>query len=380
MKATLLSSLPPIKGISKYTAGLLGGFSKNGGTEIEALGFKNIYPEFLYPGGTKDDSLKPINLPNVRTRRFITWYNPLGWIYAGLTAKGEVLHAQWWSYALAPVYLTVLGIARYIGRKKIVITIHNVKPHEQGAIKDFANRSVLKLADHFIVHSRSNKIKLSELQNVSADRISVVPHGIILPDEISDMTALAARKELGIPAKAKTILFFGTIREYKGLDILLESLALISKEIPDVKLVIAGKPWEDWEKYQSIIDRHNIKSYLRADLEFISEEDIEKYFKVADIAVFPYKDFDSQSGAGSLALAFSKAIVVSDVGGLAELVNDPRALSRANDPEDLALKMAGILNDNKLQKKLENDSAKLAKKLSWTDISKQTLNVYKKLV
>ncbi|MCD5383897.1 hypothetical protein LR066_03965 [candidate division WOR-3 bacterium] len=97
---------------------------------VEFIGFKQLYPDFLYPGGTrvKDENYSP-EIKNGLVRNILTYYNPISWLWAGLTAKGEIIHAQWWSYVLAPVYFTVLSVCK-IRKKKILITVHNVIPHE----------------------------------------------------------------------------------------------------------------------------------------------------------------------------------------------------------------------------------------------------------
>ncbi|MDZ7744505.1 MAG: glycosyltransferase [Candidatus Saccharibacteria bacterium] len=379
MKITVLSSLPPTKGVSKYTAGLLGGLHKH--TEVEAVGFKRMYPEFLYPGGTKDDSLKPIYLEGVKVRNTLTWYNPFGWVWAGLTIKGDVVHAQWWSYVLAPVYATILFIAKFIRRKKIIITIHNVKPHEQGFIKNLANKIIFALGDKFIVHTKQNKKELTKSFKIPASKVTVISHGVLMPDvPIRDTTKKQARKQLGIADNKKVLLFFGIIRDYKGLDVLLSALAEVKKQVPEVLLLIAGKPWEGWSKYQRIIDKNNLQDTVKTDLRFIPEEDIEMYFAATDLVVLPYKHFDAQSGAGSLALPFGKAMLVTDNGGLSELVKDEAAVVEPNSKKDLSKKIVSVLNDSELRKKLDKDSLDLAKQLSWDEIAKETRKLYKKLM
>lgn len=380
MKITILSSLPPIKGISKYTSGLLEGLSRNKNMEIEALGFKKIYPEFLYPGGTKDKSLKPVTLPKIEARSFLTWYNPVGWIYAGLTVKGEIIHAQWWSYILAPIYIIILSTAKFVRRKKIILTVHNVKPHEQGFIKNLANKSVCKLPNHFIVHSEDNKKQFSKIHKIQADKITVIPHGVLSPDTQTSLSQADARKKLNLPTDSQVILFFGLIRPYKGVDVLIDAFESVHNKFSKARLIIAGKSWEQWDKYQEIIDRKKLQPYIKCDLRFIQEDEIETFFKSSNVVVLPYKNFDSQSGAGSLALSFGKALIVTNVGGLTELVKNKDAVCPPNDPGILAGKILKIFNDKKLQNQLGNDSEELAKKLSWESIGKQTLDVYRKLI
>ena len=228
-------------------------------------------------------------------------------------------------------------------------------------------------------HSDDNKQKFAKLYKISLNKIGVIPHGILLPDMQKNISRNEARKNLNISTKAKVILFFGIIREYKGLDVLLEAFASITQKMPEAKLIIAGNPWEKWDKYQAIIDKNNINSFIKTDLNFIPENEIEIYFKACDVVALPYKDFDSQSGAGLLALPFGKAMIVSNLGGLTELVDDERAVFKPKDSENLAYRLLGVLKNRKLQEKLESDSKKLSEKFSWEDIGRQTLTVYKSL-
>lgn len=377
-KVTILTSTPPTKGISKYSVALIEALAEK--QDVEVLSFRRMYPNALYPGGVYDQSLRPLKKStHIRLRRFLTWYNPLGWIYAGLTAKGKVLHVQWWSYVLAPVYVTVMLFAKLRGRK-VLVTMHNVKPHEAGLVKNLANKIVASFGDHFIVHTDGGKKDFVREYKKPADKVTVIPHGILLPDSgVKGVSSSEARKELNIPATAKVLLFFGIIRDYKGLDVLLEAFAKVRQNTPDAYMIVAGKPWQDWDIYQRIIDKHDLAENMRLDLKFIPEDDIEMYYRAADVAVLPYKYFDAQSGAGALALPFGKAMVVTNEGGLPDLVRSEKAIAKANDIDDLTEKITAILGDEKLRRSLEKDSLELAKKYSWDTIAQQTIEVYQNL-
>jgi len=132
---TMISSLPPIIGLSPYTKGLLGEVAKK--VSVNFLGFHHIYPAFLYPGKITDPTSVPVEeTSTLSIKNVLNWYNPFGWIYQAFQISTPVIHAQWWSYPLAPLYITVLGINRLRG-KKILLTVHNVKPHERSFLKEF---------------------------------------------------------------------------------------------------------------------------------------------------------------------------------------------------------------------------------------------------
>lgn len=371
--------MPPVKGISKYATALLDGFSSD--VEIDVIAFNHMYPERLYPGGTKDESLRAYDArDNVRIDAKLNWYNPIGWIVAGFSLRGSVVHAQWWSYVLAPVYITILGIARYLRHKQVVLTVHNVRPHESGGMQEFANRSVFRLAHHYIVHSDENKKVFAESYGIEPANITVIPHGILLPEGgLRNVSKSDARQKLGIKPGAKVVLFFGIIREYKGLDDLLESFAAVSRDYPEAQLVVAGKPWDEWATYQQIIDKHQMGDKILLNLSFIKEGDIEDYYRAADVVVLPYKHFDSQSGAAALALPFHKAVIVTKVGGLPDIVLNDEALVNPGSTQELTQAISRVFADTSLQAKLEKSSEKLARELDWGTIAHKTLALYNKL-
>jgi len=376
-KVTILSSFPPLRGMSKYSAALVRGLPDN--INVEALGFKNMYPSFLYPTDTKDDSLQLLNKKNINERSFMTWYNPLTWLYAGLTFRGQVLHVQWWHFILTPIFMVVMVCARLRG-KQIITTFHNVNPHERAGFQLVANKIILLFSNHFIVHTQSNKEILSKRTNKT---INVVPHGILRPDvEQTGISKEEAKSTIGLGPKDKAVLFFGIIRDYKGLDVLIKAFSEVVKKDPDAKLVIAGKPWtgEDWNDYQELICINNLEDSVIKKIGFVPEAEIEPLFVASDVVVFPYKHFDAQSGAASLALHFGKAIIVSDVGGLPELVKDDEVVLPPSEEGRLAQALTRVLTDSGFRNSLERSSQQLAGELSWTTIGSKTDEVYAQLL
>lgn len=374
-----MGTLPPVKGLSPYCQELLKSLSKK--IEVEFISFKELYPDFLYPGGTKVRhwNHKPAELKNTKIRNILTYYNPFSWIWGGLTVRGDIIHAQWWSHVLAPIYFVILSICKVRG-KKIIITVHNVVPHENNGVNNFLNRIVLVFGDNFIAHNDRNKESLSNFYHIPQEKISVIPHGILEPVSIKGVSKKEAREYLKVPQDKRVVLHFGHIRDYKGLDVLLKSLKFIAKEISDVILIIAGQPWVDWKKYEKIIKENNLEDYIVKKLDFILPSEVEYYFSASDIVVLPYKYFDSQSGIGALALPFKKPLIVTDVGGLPDFIRDERALARPNDAEDLAKKIIDVLKNESLLLKLERDSGKIRERFRWDKVTEETLRVYEDMI
>ena len=374
LRVTLISTLPPNVGIADYTGHLVRGLGGVPEVSLDVIDFSSLYPSRLYPGGkTLDLSAQPIDLPNVQVRKLLAWYNPLSWVWAGLTARGDVVHAQWWSYVLAPVYTVVLSLAR-LRRKRIVMTVHNALPHEGGVIRRVLNRAALSLASTYIVHDTKSQALLRK-QVGSRKRIAVIPHGILeavgAPIDRGD-----ARRALDLPDSAKIVLHFGNIRAYKGLDDLIRAFANVRRSVPEALLLIAGNPWEDWSSYQLLIDELGIEAAVRTHLTFIPADQVRTFFSSADVVVLPYKHFDAQSGVGARALYHSRALIVSDVGGLPDLVEDPRAIVPAGDVASLGHAIEAVLTQDSFRSRLEEQSTRRAGELNWDAIARSTASLY----
>ncbi|TAK59354.1 MAG: glycosyltransferase, partial [Dehalococcoidia bacterium] len=333
IKVTLIGSLPPHRGISRYVQGLATALAGRDDVSLEVLSFASLYPGWLYPGGDpKATGAATSDVPGGRVRRSLRWWNPAGWLLDALTMRGAVVHAQWWSFPLAPVFLVLLAGAR-MRRRSVVITVHNVEPHEGGRLRRLANRAVLPLAHHIVVHTEANRAALVA-RGIGGDRVSVLPMGIAPPT--ARMDAAAARSAIGLPAGAPVVLFAGNIRAYKGLDDLIQAFPLVLGRVPGARLVIAGQPWGDPSTIERSLRNAEISDAVTARLEYLSETEMSLLLDAADVVVYPYTHFDAQSAAAAEALRHGRAIVVTDVGGLPELVDDGAAIAPPRDHARLA--------------------------------------------
>ena len=374
MHVAMLGSMPPAAGISAYCLELARAVSRL--VPIDFLAFKRMYPRFMHPGGAPEDHTMP-NVPRdgLRVRRHLTWYNPLGWIWSGLRTPGEVLHAQWWSWPLGVVYCVILLLFRLRGRP-IVLTMHNVSAHEAGRFSRWMDRLVVSLADRFIVHSARNVEQLRRRYGIAGERIARIPHGTIDFSTEEGVTREEARAELGVSPARPTILYFGTIRQYKGLDNLLEALRLVAEEVTDVLLIVAGKPWGDWRQYAAQIERLGLKDHVLLHLDFVPAGAVGTYFQAADLVVLPYRHFESQTGVGMVALTFGKPLIVTDVGGLPDLVEDPESLVPPEDPQALAASITKALTDPDGLAAMSAASRRRAEQHGWADIAARTVELY----
>jgi glycosyltransferase involved in cell wall biosynthesis len=189
-----------------------------------------------------------------------------------------------------------------------------------------------------------------------------------------------ARLALGLPDDGPVVLHFGAIREYKGLDTLLLAFPQVKKSIPNSRLLVAGKPWGDWKPYAEIIRAASLEPDVSLFLEYIPTNRVKEFFAAADLVVLPYKHFDAQSAVALTALAFGKPMIVSNVGGLGDLVRDPRCVVSPRDPESLAHSITWALSDPGAMKRLSADATRVAKEHSWKRIGQSTVAVYGELL
>jgi glycosyltransferase involved in cell wall biosynthesis len=374
----MLGSLPPLRALSPYCLGLATAMAE--AVKVEFISFDKIYPGFLYPGRDleEDHTFPAIDHPNLRVRRQLAWYNPLTWIVEGLTAKGALLHAQWWSLPLWPIYAFVCSGFK-ARRRPIVFTVHNIRPHEDSRIYESLCRVLFKLGDHFIVHSAENRDTLREVYNIPDSRMTQIAHGPLeFPSGV--LTREGARQDLGFSNEHRVVLFFGAIRSYKGVDVALRALADLREKMPEVRLLIAGKPWETWASYEAIISALGIAPIVNTDLRYIPAGEVAKFFLAADLVILPYRRFDAQSGVGAAALAFRKPLIVTDVGGLPDLVEDRSWVVPADDWKALAEKMGQCLCDPERLLKMARGSGRLREAGSWAEAAKQTFSVYESVL
>ncbi len=377
---TILGSLPPLRALSSYCLAFSLAVSRL--IETEFISFKSIYPLFLYPGSELKEDYTFSGLresSNLKVRRNLTWYNPLTWISEGLYTKGQVLHLQWWSPPLIGIYL-ILCIFYKIRKRPIVITVHNIMSHEKSFLYDLFSRILFKFGDHFIVHSQSNKDQLIKAFGIKSNRVNKIAHGPLKFQHRKDITRDIARNMLHLKSQDQVILIFGAIRAYKGLEVSLEAVARVVNEIPEARLVIAGRLWEPWERYEKIIKEKRISAYIMKYLCYINADEVAKYFLASDLVILPYLNFDSQSGVGATALAFGKPMIVSRTGGLPELVADQNNVVPPGDAQALSNRIIYCLKNRPVLEKMAQESETIAEGISWDRIAAQTVAIYEKLI
>jgi glycosyltransferase involved in cell wall biosynthesis len=283
---------------------------------------------------------------------------PLKFLNTIYKEKPDLIHfneCHLWSSLFLPLFI----------RFPIVTTLHDINPHYGTPISRklnhmFGKKMHIRFSDCLIVHGVKIKNELKTKQ-----RCYVIPHG--------DYTFFLNYKD-GRVEEESTILFFGRILKYKGLEYLLRSIPLISLDFPDIKLIIAGSG--DFNTYnQMILNNKNYEVHNR----FISDEEVTNFFQRAKVIVLPYTGA-SQSGIIPIAYAFKKPVVVTDVGSISEVVDDEETglIVPPKDEKALADAIIRLLKDDELRKVMgENAYKKMKEELSWDRIAEKTIEVYK---
>lgn len=320
LKIVLLSPAHPLRGGIAASSERLAMALQDAGHEVVIYSFSLQYPAFLFPGKTQlTDDPAPEGLL-IKTR--LNSVNPINWIRVGreiAAEKPDRIIVRFWLPFMGPSLGTVLQVARLFSGKKIRVTglVDNIIPHE----KRFGDRPFaqwfVQACDDFVVMSRSVGEEIRSFLPASKNTAEVVrfaPHPIY--DTYGDPLEKAeARHLLSLPESAPMVLFFGFIRKYKGLDLLLEALT----QTPDIHLVVAGECYEDWAFYQKIIHDNGLSDRIHLFNDFIPAEQVRVFFSAADLIVQPYRSA-TQSGISQIAYHFEKPMVVTNVGGLPEIV------------------------------------------------------------
>ncbi len=371
--------MPPLRALSSYCLELAHAMADL--CRVRFLSFKKIYPTAAYPGGDlRDDHTFPaITHANLKVSRRLTWYNPLMWVIEGLTTRADLLHAQWWSLPLFFVYGAVCMGFR-LRRKPVVFTVHNVLPHEQSILHDTAVKGLFKMGDHFIVHSASNRLQLMQHYGISPAQVTEIPHGPLDFHVQGEGVRDPVRREMGFDPEHRVILLFGAIRPYKGVETALKAFATALKKVPEARLLIAGKPWVPWEPYQRCIEELGIGDCVKTHLRYIPSGEVCRFFEASDLVILPYRRFDSQSGVGATAVSFRKPMIVSDTGGLSELVGDARCVVPPGDSEAMARAVVQVLEDPRRLKAMAAHTEKVAESMAWPSIAEKTWAVYCKVL
>ncbi len=286
----------------------------------------------------------------------------------------DIVHVEW---SLVPLWDE--RILRRIQRRgaRVVLTIHDVEPLPDTGGTRVGNSRLYRLPDAVIVHSEYSRRRLVEDFALPEHDVHVVPLGG--PGEFASkpLAQDLARDELGLPRDAVCVLFFGLIKKHKGLDLLFEALALVSRDRPALRLLVAGRPMQAWSSYEHQIERLGIADAVDLHLQFIPTELMPRYFAAADLVALPYRE-SFQSGVAVAAYTFERPVLATTVGGLPELVTEGETgfLARPNDVEDLARALSKATADPERLSSMRTAAGRRAGDHAWDRIAARHEEIY----
>lgn len=304
------------------------------GNECSIYSFSLQYPSFLFPGKTQySDEPAPERL---KIFSAINSVNPFNWIRIGNRLKKEkpdIIVVRYWLPFMGPALGTILRRVRKNKHTRIICIADNIIPHEKRLGDKAFTKYFLKSCDAFITMSEKVMHDLRTFQKEKQAKLVQHP----LYDSFGEIVSKEeAKKKLGVGNQESIVLFFGFIRKYKGLDLLLEAMADERIKGAGIKLLVAGEFYEDQRPYQELIEKLKIFDQLILRTDFIPDSEVKYYLCAADAVIQPYRNA-TQSGVTPLAYHFEKPMIVTNVGGLPSLVpNEKAGLLVEPEPKSIA--------------------------------------------
>jgi len=316
---TIIGTAYPFRGgLATFNQRLAQQFMEEG-HKVEIITFTTQYPNFLFPGKTQYSTEQaPAGLS---IRRAVNSCNPLTWWRVGQQLKKQkpdLVICCYWMAFFAPAYATIERIVRRNGHTKCIALVHNMIPHEPTLLDRIFAPAFVRHTNGFIALSQSVLTDIDKLGGHQKPK-AFSPHPIY--DHYGErMSKPEACEALGLDGQKEYMLFFGLVRAYKGLDLLIDAFAKVKDALPNLRLLVAGEFYEDELKYREQIAAAGLQERVIIRDEFIPDADLRKYFGAASLIVQPYKSA-TQSGVTQVAFHFEKPMLVTNVGGLGEIVH-----------------------------------------------------------
>ncbi len=374
MHVVIIGPAYPLKGggLSTYNHRLAQEFQQHH-HKVSIYTFSLQYPGFLFPGKTQYSTDAPPADLDIKVK--INSINPFNWLSIGTELKHlkpDLIIIRYWLPLMGPCLGTIARIAKSNKHTKIISIVDNVIPHEKRPGDKIFSRYFVNGVDAFVTMSKAVLNDLLVFDKVKPKKFCLHP----LYDNFGSLISQETAKEkLKLDKNFHYILFFGFIRDYKGLDILLEAFADKRLRSLALKLIVAGEFYSDSKPYYDSIEKNHLQEHVVLKTDFIPDNKVSEYFCAADMVVQPYKDA-TQSGVTQVAYHFNKPMIVTDVGGLAETVPHnkigyvvkPNAL-------DIANAILTFYSENKL-KEFSANAALEKKKFSWEVMMNAIIELY----
>ncbi len=375
-KVVIIGSAWPLRGgLAAFNERLARQY-QNEGNDVIIYSFSLQYPSILFPGKTQYSSSPAPKDLNIRTT--INTVNPLTWLTTGKEIKKlkpDLVLIKFWIPFVAPSLGKIARIIKKNRHSKVVSIIDNIIPHEKRPGDKILANYWVNSVDGFVTMSKDVLTDLEKFDKTKPKEFC--PHPLYDHyGKVTDKTE--AKKKLGLDESTRYLLFFGFIRDYKGLDLLLQAVDKAFFEKNNLKLLIAGEFYSDPKPYLDIIKNREIEELVILSNDFIPDEKVADYFNACDAVVQPYKDA-TQSGVTQIAYHFEKPIITTDVGGLAEIVPDGEVgYVIQPDPEEIRKAIQRFYQENK-EEEFKNGVKKLKDNYSWSRMLQSIDNVIEKI-
>ena len=373
-KLVIIGPAWPLRGgLSAFDEKLATQFTEKGiQTRIDTFSLQ--YPSFLFPGKSQYTTDPKPN--NVNIDVCINSINPFNWIKIGLKLyreKPDLIIVRFWIPFLAPCLGTILKIAKLNKHTKVISIIDNMIPHEKRMGDRLLTKYFVKTVDGFI--AMSEKVK-NDIKTFSHKPVSISPHPIF--NHFGDpITKMEARTQLGLPQQDKIILFFGYIRKYKGLDLLIQAMADEAIKNLGIQLIIVGEFYEDASTYHDLVNALGLQNRISFYSNYIPDGEVKNYVCSADFIIQPYKNA-TQSGVTPLAYHFEKPMLVTNVGGLADTVPNLKTgivVTPTSEAIAKGIETLYEMGENQFIPNIIEEK----KKYSWTQMTEKFLALYQQL-
>lgn len=377
MKIVIVGSAHPYRGgLATFNERLASEFQHEG-HDVEMVTFTLQYPSFLFPGKTQfTDSPKPENL---NISRGINSINPFNWAKIGRQIRKKnadlVVFCYWMSF-MAPSFGTIARKIRKNGKSKCIALVHNMIPHEQNILDKILPPYFVKSMDGFIALSKSvvddiNKFDKKDKPKTFSPHPIYDHYGIRIERE-------KALSELGLDTKFRYVLFFGLVRAYKGLDLLINAFADEKLKKSPIKLIVAGEFYQDEKQYRDLISQLGLSNNIIIHNEFIPDDKVNLYFSASDIIAQTYKSA-TQSGVTQIAFHFEKPMLVTNVGGLGEIViNNESGYVVEPNPVEISKSINDFYDNNRCAA-FEKRVAQEKSKYSWNIMAEKITDLYRQI-
>ena len=375
MKITVLGPAHPYRGGLASIMETMARVYQQQGHEVDICTFTVQYPSLLFPGKSQTVTTPPP--ADLQIRREVNTCNPLNWWRVGRAlrkARPDFILLKYWTPFMAPCFGTIARLARQNGHTKVLCQIDNVEPHEHHLIDKPFNRYFLRSVDGFVYMSDEVGRQLRSYTDAPA---IFSPHPRF--EQFGErMEREEACRQLDLEPKTRYALFFGLIRDYKGLDLLLRAWGAMKRagKTAGKKLIVAGEFYTSPEPYRRLIEEERIADEVVLHDRFIPDSEVAAYFSAADFLVLPYRSA-TQSGVTQIAYQFATPMVVTDVGGLKEIVPDGKVgyLCQPN-ADSIAEKIEAVWSAEKLD--LFHQNALIEReRFSWEEMCGRLMEVYR---